>query len=64
MLILSRRLDEEVVVTTPSGEQIVVCVTDFQGLSGDDPQVKLGFSCDRAIQVHRREVHEAIKRTR
>lgn len=52
MLILSRRVDESIVI----GDEIVVSVVDIKG-----DQVKLGIEAPREIKVYRREVYEAIQ---
>ena len=59
MLVLSRKRDESVIITTKSGEQIVATVVEIRG-----DKVRLGFSADESIEVHRQEVFEAIARER
>ena len=59
MLVLSRRRDESVIITTKSGEQIVATVVEIRG-----DKVRLGFSADISVEVHRQEVYEAIARER
>ena len=58
-LILGRTKDEDIIITTKSGEQITVRVVDIRG-----DKVRLGFAADKSIEVHRQEVHEAIARER
>ena len=58
-LILGRTKDEDIIITTKSGEQITVRVVDIRG-----DKVRLGFAADKSIEVHRQEVYEAIARER
>lgn len=58
MLVLSRKLSERVVITTPEGERIEVQVVAF----GSDGRVKLGFSADRAVSINRKEIQDVIDR--
>ena len=53
MLILSRKLDEKIVI----GDEIVVTIV---AVSGDT--VKLGIDAPRSIKVYRAEVYEEITR--
>ena len=52
MLILSRRVDERIMI----GEQIEISVIDIKG-----DQVKIGISAPRSIKVYRKEVFQAIQ---
>lgn len=52
MLVLSRKLNERVVI----GDMIEVAVL---GISGE--KVKLGFSAPKAVSVHRKEVYDIIR---
>jgi carbon storage regulator len=52
MLILSRRLNEKIVI----GEDIVVSVVEVRG-----DQVKLGIDAPRNVKVFRQEVFNAIQ---
>lgn len=56
MLILTRRVDEAVILTTRTGEEIVVRVLGVKG-----NQVRLGCSAPKSVIVHREEVAERIK---
>lgn len=53
MLVLSRHHDESIMI----GDAIEVVVVDIKG-----DKVRLGTRAPREVQVHRREVYEAIKR--
>jgi carbon storage regulator len=55
MLVLSRQVDEEIVI----GDDIVVSVVRIRG-----DKVRLGISAPDSISIHRREVYEAIQRER
>lgn len=52
MLILSRRVDERIMI----GEEIEISVIDIKG-----DQVKIGISAPRSIKVYRKEVFQAIQ---
>ncbi len=52
MLILSRRVNEKIVI----GDDIVVSVIEVRG-----DQVKLGIEAPRSVKVFREEVFEAIQ---
>lgn len=57
MLVLSRRIDEEIVIETPQGQIYVMVISvDIKG------KVRLGVSAPREVPVHRREVLERIQR--
>lgn len=57
MLTLTRKIGEEIVI----GDGLVVlAVVGFR----DRDEVRLGITAPREISVHRREVHEAIRRER
>lgn len=53
MLVLSRKIDEQVMI----GDNVVVTVVDIRG-----DKVRLGFEAPKEVPVHRREVREAIQR--
>src|SRR3972149_390361 len=53
MLALSRQRDETIMI----GDEVEITVVDIRG-----DKVRLGISAPRSIQVHRKEVFEAIKR--
>ena len=57
MLVLMRKKNEEIVIVTPDGVEIVVLVVDQRG-----DKTRLGVEAPRAFQVHRAEVWETIKR--
>ncbi len=52
MLILARRLNEQIVI----GDNIRVSVVDIRG-----DQVKLGIEAPRSVKVYRQEVYDAIQ---
>ena len=52
MLILTRRLDERIVI----GEDIEISILEIHG-----DQVKLGVTAPRDVKVFRREVFDAIR---
>ena len=53
MLVLSRQRDETIMI----GDNVEITVVDIRG-----DKVRLGITAPREIQVHRKEVYEAIKR--
>src|SRR4051794_19889371 len=53
MLVLSRHIDEEIVI----GDDITVIVVSIRG-----DKVRLGVRAPQDVSVHRREVYEAIRR--
>lgn len=53
MLVLSRERDEVIMI----GDEVEITVVDIRG-----DKVRLGITAPRYIQVHRKEVYEAIKR--
>ena len=53
MLVLSRQRDETIMI----GDEIEITVVDIRG-----DKVRLGINAPRAVQVHRKEVYDAIRR--
>jgi len=53
MLVLSRQRDETIMI----GDDIEITVVDIRG-----DKIRLGINAPRSVQVHRKEVYEAIKR--
>lgn len=53
MLVLSRQRDETIMI----GDDIEITVVDIRG-----DKVRLGINAPRVVQVHRKEVYEAIRR--
>lgn len=53
MLVLSRQRDETIMI----GDEIEITVVDIRG-----DKVRLGINAPKQVQVHRKEVYEAIKR--
>jgi len=53
MLVLSRQRDETIMI----GDEVEITVVDIRG-----DKVRLGINAPRTIQVHRKEVYEAIRR--
>ena len=53
MLVLSRQRDETIMI----GDEIEITVVDVRG-----DKVRLGINAPRTVQVHRKEVYEAIRR--
>lgn len=53
MLVLSRQRDETIMI----GDEIEITIVDIRG-----DKVRLGINAPRDIQVHRKEVYDAIRR--
>jgi carbon storage regulator len=53
MLVLSRRIDERIMI----GDQIEISVVDIKG-----DQVKIGILAPGNVKVYRKEVYEAIQK--
>ena len=53
MLVLSRQRDETIII----GDTIEITVVDIRG-----DKVRLGINAPKQVQVHRKEVYEAILR--
>jgi carbon storage regulator len=53
MLVLSRQRDETIMI----GDDIEITIVDIRG-----DKVRLGINAPREVQVHRKEVYEAIRR--
>ena len=53
MLVLSRQRDETIMI----GDEVEITVVDIRG-----DKVRLGINAPRHVQVHRKEVYEAIQR--
>lgn len=53
MLVLSRQRDETIMI----GDDVEITIVDIRG-----DKVRIGINAPRHIQVHRKEVYDAIKR--
>jgi carbon storage regulator CsrA len=51
MLMLTRKPDESIVITTESGDEIVISVLSIVG-----QQVRLGFDADESVTIDRAEL--------
>jgi carbon storage regulator CsrA len=54
MLVLSRKAGERIVIDVAGGITITIVETQ-------PGKVRLGFTCDRSIVIHREEVYKAIQ---
>ncbi len=54
MLILSRQMDEKIMI----GDDIEITIVAIRG-----DKVRLGITAPKAVQVHRREVFDAIQKS-
>ena len=55
MLVLSRKVREEIVITMPTGERVTIIVSEIRG-----GQVRLAIDAPRQIAVNRGEIQKAI----
>jgi carbon storage regulator CsrA len=60
MLVLSRKTNESVVITTPSGERIEVTVIEYHS-TGFAPKLRLGFKAPKDVKIYRKELLEDKK---
>lgn len=60
MLVLSRRWNQEVVLTTQHGEKIVVTVAEISRDQAGQMRAKLGFTAPPSVVIYRREVQNDI----
>lgn len=56
MLVLTRRVGEKIIITTPSGERIVVSVAQM----GREGKVRLGIEANREVMIHREEIQQKL----
>lgn len=57
MLILTRRVNETLIIETPDGTLVTVTVLGVKG-----NQVRLGTNAPKTVAVHREEVYKRIQR--
>lgn len=50
-LVITRTIDESVIITTPSGEEIVVIIAKIDG-----KQIRLAFDTERDVEIVREEL--------
>ena len=60
MLVLRRRIKEEIVITIPDGRRIVLSVVQVDTDVDRSFSVKLGFCCDRDIIINCKEVQRDV----
>ena len=54
MLVLSRKRDEQIIITLEDGRQVSIMVVDIRG-----DKVRLGVEAPKTVSVDRGEIHEA-----
>jgi carbon storage regulator len=59
MLVLSRKLGQRIVITTPEGREVFVSVEKI-GLD----TVRIGIDAEREVSVHREEIAQQIEAER
>jgi carbon storage regulator len=57
MLVLSREVDQVIVIVTPEGRRIQMRVVELRG-----DKVRLGWDADREVSIHRGEVQRRIEK--
>lgn len=57
MLVLERKVEERIVIVSPTGERIHIMVTEILG-----NKVRLGIEARREWIIHREEVQQRIDR--
>lgn len=55
MLVLSRKVNEKIVITTPDGTQISLMMVEVRG-----DQARIGIDAPMTYKIHREEVQNAI----
>lgn len=60
MLVLSRKTDEAVILTTAAGEVITVVPVEIRGNRGGGRKVRLGFNAPPSVTIHREEVQVQV----
>lgn len=58
MLVLARKKDEEIIITTAAGERIVVTMVEMEP---HKHRVKIGVHAPRSVRIDRAEVDEKRK---
>lgn len=59
MLVLTRRVDEQIVVGDPDNPICTITLVGVQGC-GSDAAVRLGVTAPRRVQIHRKEIADRI----
>ena len=57
MLVLTRRIGEEIIIRH-KGETITVRVARFLHLNGNDPQVRIGITAPKDVNIVRAEIDD------
>ena len=57
MLVLSRAVNEKIIITLPNGDLLKITIVELRR-----GKVRLGIEAPREIPVHREEVYNAINR--
>lgn len=63
MLVLSRRIDQKIYVTTESGTEITVTIVNVSIFNGR-PQVRIGFEAPKDVKIERDDSKDRIERNR
>ena len=57
MLVLSRQVDEKIMI----GDDIEITIVDIRGAAGT-AKVRVGINAPKEIEIHRKEVYDAIQK--
>jgi carbon storage regulator CsrA len=65
MLVLSRKVEEAIIITIPDGRKIRLQVTSMRSNGSPLPpttKVRIGIDAPRDVMVHREEVQREVER--
>jgi carbon storage regulator CsrA len=61
MLVLSRRIGEKLIITSPCGEKITITLCSCVGKSpGFSPKARIGIDAPKAWSIHRAEIQVLV----
>jgi carbon storage regulator CsrA len=61
MLVLSRKIGEKLIITSPSGETITITLCSCVGKTpGYSPKARIGVDAPREWSIHRAEIQEIV----
>jgi carbon storage regulator len=58
MLVITRKLNERIMIETPDGREMEIVIVQIKG-----KQTRIGIKADTDVKINRREVYEKIKET-
>lgn len=61
MLVLSRKIGEKLVITSPSGDTIIITLCSCVGKTpGFSPKARIGIDAPREWSIHRAEIQALV----